>query len=223
MFTDKDTTSKRRLRKIRNKKTGNGTDIFRLLNLNVPYIKSPTEQTKTQFSILTSKVDKTKKRFEELKYLFSKGKLHKNSRLNELRRLYKFYGEDVPSNLIIPNSYHPSYKPVKISKRKRKPSRYTAYIESKYWEDRKNKYYQIHGKKCSVCGSTRYVSLHHLDYTRLGDELDEDLVAACWSCHKKFHEKYGVHRESKSDWMEFAQTKGVTIEIGNNCVVRVTL
>ncbi|GAA4895614.1 hypothetical protein GCM10023203_57440 [Actinomycetospora straminea] len=40
-----------------------------------------------------------------------------------------------------------------------------------------------HPKKCRNCGATRRIHLHHLTYTRLGHELDRDLMWLCARCH----------------------------------------
>lgn len=68
--------------------------------------------------------------------------------------------------------------------------KYKDYIRSHQWRRRRAEYYKKHVKECVVCKSQRSIGLHHMTYKNLGREMDEDLVALCWPCHEKFHEKY---------------------------------
>lgn len=70
---------------------------------------------------------------------------------------------------------------------------YETYIASSGWATRRKDYFEAHPRKCSSCGSTSKIHLHHKTYVRMGRELDEDLVALCESCHSKVHK---LHRES---------------------------
>lgn len=74
------------------------------------------------------------------------------------------------------------------------PANYDRYINSGAWEERKIAYYAKHERKCTGCGATEDVDLHHHTYERLGAELDTDLVPVCESCHTtihRFHEEQG--------------------------------
>jgi hypothetical protein len=46
--------------------------------------------------------------------------------------------------------------------------------------------------KCSLCGSTELLQVHHLAYERRGCEQDEDLVVLCTKCHQGTH---GINRD----------------------------
>lgn len=93
----------------------------------------------------------------------------------------------------------------KISKRKKIPVKYETYIKSSFWTKRKNQYYQSHVRICGKCGSYKQITLHHLVYnsSTFGSEPDDELVALCWDCHKKFHEIYGVKKDSRVDFKSF--------------------
>mgnify|MGYP002397954872 CR=1 FL=1 len=82
----------------------------------------------------------------------------------------------------------------KLSKRKRIPIRYHAYITSIHWIARRNRYWREHERECAACSSTAYVQLHHMVYRKeeYGHERDSDLVALCRSDHEEYHERYGT-------------------------------
>src|SRR3990167_4660208 len=44
------------------------------------------------------------------------------------------------------------------------PRSYKIYIQSPYWEKRKNQFYQKFGRKCFICKSPYHVQLHHMIY-----------------------------------------------------------
>lgn len=71
------------------------------------------------------------------------------------------------------------------------PKRYETYIKSKWWTERKNKYYQAHGRKCAICDSVTHVDLHHIWYGNYGSEPNEQLIPFCRKHHLAFHKKYG--------------------------------
>ena len=93
-------------------------------------------------------------------------------------------------------------KPKKRKKKKRnklnKPIgyvNYKEYIKSKRWRQRRYNYYLTHKKQCVICYSGGRIGLHHISYKNLGHEPDHDLVALCWSCHEKFHQENGTHKD----------------------------
>lgn len=83
------------------------------------------------------------------------------------------------------------------------PQKYKVYIESKWWEERKNRYYRTHKKQCCVCGSKKHTQLHHLHYKNLGNEKDEDLIPMCVYHHELFHELYGTKKVMHAEMQEF--------------------
>ena len=46
---------------------------------------------------------------------------------------------------------------------------------------------QNRADSCFCCGSASRLALHHLTYDRLGEEIPEDVVTVCGSCHGKIH------------------------------------
>lgn len=89
----------------------------------------------------------------------------------------------------------------KNKKQKPKPfvtPKYKTYIKSPAWKARRLAFFKKYGKQCTVCGSRTRVGLHHISYRHVGRELDEELVALCWTHHEAYHEVEGVERENVS-------------------------
>lgn len=104
---------------------------------------------------------------------------------------------------------------VKNKKRKQErkynriPKKYSVYIKSKWWKIRRNRYFQDYGKKCFICGSFKWVVLHHLEYKQsvYGNEPDEMLVQLCKDHHEEFHAFYGVKQKMYNEFDEFIDLK----------------
>lgn len=80
----------------------------------------------------------------------------------------------------------------RIKNRNNCPHRYKTYIISKFWQERKNKYWQNNKRECRRCRSREHIIVHHAVYEKYGEEPDCNLFALCKSCHKEFHDRYGV-------------------------------
>jgi len=96
---------------------------------------------------------------------------------------------------------------VRESKRERMPRVYSAYIASKHWTARKNKYYQAYKKRCYRCESSTYIQLHHIYYNSktYGIEPDESLIPMCRDCHSLFHSLYKTKQNMKKDMLSFEE------------------
>ncbi|MCP4761908.1 MAG: HNH endonuclease [archaeon] len=69
-----------------------------------------------------------------------------------------------------------------------KQKAYNKFITSPEWQAIKDNLFALRGKKCEVCGSTKYIQVHHLTYKRFGGkEKPEDLKILCGKHHKKVH------------------------------------
>lgn len=77
--------------------------------------------------------------------------------------------------------------------------RYERYITSDAWTRRKVEYFWIREKVCWACGSKDSIHLHHHTYDRLGNELNEDLVPLCKTCHRLVHEHHRIHGGSLTE------------------------
>jgi phage terminase large subunit GpA-like protein len=67
------------------------------------------------------------------------------------------------------------------------PIAYHEYIHSDLWRIRCSEYKLKINNRCEHCGNMTFLQLHHIRYTNLGKEKDEDLIALCEKCHKKIH------------------------------------
>jgi hypothetical protein len=65
---------------------------------------------------------------------------------------------------------------------------YVAYMNSGEWARKRAQAFAFHGRKCSVCGSTSDLHVHHKTYARLGREKMKDLTPLCSGCHANRHE-----------------------------------
>lgn len=60
--------------------------------------------------------------------------------------------------------------------------------QSAAWRKRRAAYIAEHGLACRGCGKDKAKNhLHHLEYTVLGQEPDDDLIPLCGRCHKALH------------------------------------
>ncbi len=78
----------------------------------------------------------------------------------------------------------------KKTKKAKKPD-YNTYIRSWVWNAVKKSYFTRNKKVCAACNASSYIVLHHINYGRLGKELDSDLIALCRGCHNELHETHG--------------------------------
>ncbi len=91
----------------------------------------------------------------------------------------------------------------KLRKKRPKLVQYKEYIKSVAWRNKRFAYYNKYKKECVLCKTSRQIGLHHIDYTRLGNELDQDLIALCWGCHERYHRQHGTKKDMKEDTFNF--------------------
>lgn len=65
--------------------------------------------------------------------------------------------------------------------------KYEAHLESDKWHMIRRRVFARSRGDCEGCGLRKATQVHHLTYTRLGDEMLFDLVAICDECHEKIH------------------------------------
>jgi 5-methylcytosine-specific restriction endonuclease McrA len=208
------------LKKIKNKKTGSGTDIFRLcpdLNKKEEIVKTKTVsnllQLPTQSQVQSPLTKYQQIDFKNLERIYLSGILRKRKAFTRLAIYYERLGIMAPPDVIkyskkikkkLRQKHH---KLVKVKKILSCPTTYKKYIESPFWTQRKNDYYKIHGRTCAICKSVEKMSLHHLKYGKYGEEKDCDLIPLCWNCHGDFHKRYGVKKNSHKDFKDFRDIK----------------
>lgn len=48
------------------------------------------------------------------------------------------------------------------------------------------------GWKCQMCGSSKDLQIHHIDpRSRMGSDLESNLISLCADCHRAIHEDRG--------------------------------
>jgi len=93
----------------------------------------------------------------------------------------------------------------KLARKKRELSKnkntfsYDAFLVGQRWQSFKRKYWENHEKKCIKCGSLSNVCIHHKTYKNFKREKEEDVVALCEGCHKKFHNRFGTQKDMRKN------------------------
>lgn len=62
---------------------------------------------------------------------------------------------------------------------------YDKYLKSEHWLLFAA---GVRDRRCFCCHSNKSLQVHHIDYSRLGQELPTDVVTVCDSCHQAIHE-----------------------------------
>ena len=73
--------------------------------------------------------------------------------------------------------------------------KYTKYLKTYKWKQRRAKALRIGGFKCAYCKSTKRLQVHHLNYKNVFNEKPEDLIVLCTICHDSEHKKYQQKRQ----------------------------
>ncbi len=64
---------------------------------------------------------------------------------------------------------------------------YAEYRRTPEWKARRNRVLIRAGNRCELCNTSGLIDVHHRTYDRYADELLNDLIALCRSCHLRFH------------------------------------
>lgn len=85
-------------------------------------------------------------------------------------------------------------KPIKeVKEKKRYKKKFIPYNDQlidKRWLKKREQVFKLKGRKCSVCGATHNLQIHHLRYFNdkyAWEYKMKDLVVMCESCHKRKH------------------------------------
>lgn len=85
-------------------------------------------------------------------------------------------------------------KPIKeVKEKKRYKKKFIPYHDQlidKRWLKKREQVFKLKGRKCSVCGSTHNLQIHHLRYFNdkyAWEYKMKELVVLCESCHKRKH------------------------------------
>lgn len=75
------------------------------------------------------------------------------------------------------------------TKRLTPKQKYKEYLKSPRWIAYRAFVINERGSQCDECGAFGAVHVHHLNYERVGRELDIDVQLLCAGCHKRKHGK----------------------------------
>jgi len=65
---------------------------------------------------------------------------------------------------------------------------YKLYLQSKEWKAKKQMVFKHYGRNCVVCGTTKKINVHHMNYDRIGGkEILADLIPVCHKHHMEIH------------------------------------
>ena len=72
---------------------------------------------------------------------------------------------------------------------------YEKYLQSESWQNKVREVKRRAGYACLLCMSPHRLEVHHRTYDRMGNELLEDLVVLCATCHQRHHgrQRSGIH------------------------------
>ena len=134
--------------------------------------------------IIKEKIKDEKSRFAGYKYTIIE--VPKNNLLEEL--LNPENGNNITISEII-NSIGASSKLISEFKKKAEKLKYSEYLKTPYWRAISNHIKNKENNKCSLCGSTENLNVHHKTYKNKGVEFlnENDLCCLCNKCHKKEH------------------------------------
>lgn len=76
----------------------------------------------------------------------------------------------------------------KSRRKQKKRLTYSEYINSKRWATKREEAFAHYGRKCSECGTSFRLQVHHLNYKTLFSERMQDLRVLCNDCHANHHE-----------------------------------
>lgn len=63
------------------------------------------------------------------------------------------------------------------------------YLQTPHWDARRAIALERAGFMCEACCSTGFLQVHHLRYSSLFNEPDEDLMSICSNCHRLAHDE----------------------------------
>lgn len=74
---------------------------------------------------------------------------------------------------------------------------YAAYLRSAHWLEFRQKAIDWADNRCQLCNDNTPLQVHHRDYSRLGKERLNDVIALCVGCHRIFHDRIGKPKSER--------------------------
>ena len=72
---------------------------------------------------------------------------------------------------------------------RRRRAAYVAYLRSPQWQVVRLQVLRRDRWRCTRCGDTQSLEVHHRTYERFGHEHLSDLQAICTDCHRAIHRR----------------------------------
>ena len=67
---------------------------------------------------------------------------------------------------------------------------YKEYLQTPEWQQVRKRSLMLADNKCQVCEASGVeLHVHHKTYERRGEELPDDLIVLCKTCHEDIHKK----------------------------------
>lgn len=81
-----------------------------------------------------------------------------------------------------------------------------TYLSSFWWTQRRREYMERAEWRCERCRVQWARVVHHLDYSNLYCEADEDLMALCHDCHNHMHQPFQAANDNRQMELPFEQS-----------------
>ena len=82
-------------------------------------------------------------------------------------------------------------KAIEAENNAKKPyTEYSDQLNDTRWKYFRNFVFAVRGKECEMCGSTKFLQVHHLSYIsgrKAWEYTCNDVIVVCGKCHKKIH------------------------------------
>lgn len=96
---------------------------------------------------------------------------------------------------------------------------YNDYLKSSHWQSVRKLALTEYNNKCSMCGRTDHLQVHHKHYKTFGHEKTEDVQVVCKDCHEKVLHKNSDHtcKCGESGYLLNVKVQGKGIHIEKRC------
>ena len=124
------------------------------------------------------------------------GILNKENYRNTIKKSHSSHMRNIPRRTVLDTSHMVKYIPKRINNREVKfYSSYKEYLISDEWKELKKRRLEIDSNICQQCKihiTLETSNCHHIHYGNLYNEnIEEDLISLCHSCHQIIHDHYG--------------------------------
>ena len=95
--------------------------------------------------------------------------------------------------------------------------KYNNFLKSEWWKELKEKRHKKRkGRGCEVCGNKSMLHIHHYNYrykySGKQSKAIKDTKVLCASCHKTFHDIYGVKKDMTKEMIQFTKDTRLAIK-----------